>query len=125
MNRINPLYLGLFLIVLLLFVSFKLSSAKSELAETKEAYKESLKLSTELSGLKKVYSKKVNLSSLRSASVVQKRTKTGVILSSASMNSKELNALMSRVLNSAYNVTELKIKKLSPTKASLHLEIKW
>jgi hypothetical protein len=125
MNRINPLYLGLFLIVLLLFVSFKLSSAKSELAEAKEAYKESSKLSIELSGLKKVYSKKVNLSSLKSASVVQKRTKTGVILNSASMSSKELNALMSKVLNSAYNVTELKIKKLSPTKASLHLEIKW
>ena len=125
MNRINPLYLGLFLIVLLLFVSFKLSSAKNELSEVKEAYKESSKLSTELSSLKKVYSKKVNLSSLRSASVVQKRTKTGVILSSASMSSKELNALMSRVLNGAYNIAELKIKKLSPTKASLHLEIKW
>ncbi|NOR57771.1 MAG: hypothetical protein GQ474_04535 [Sulfurimonas sp.] len=125
MNRINPLYLGLFLIVLLLFVSFKLSSAKGELSEAKEAYKESSKLSTELSGLKKVYSKKVNLSSLKSASVVQKRTKTGVILSSAVMSSKELNALMSRVLNGAYNITELKIKKLSPTKASLHLEIKW
>jgi len=125
MNRINPLYLGLFLIVLLLFVSFKLSSAKSELSDAKEAYKESSKLSNELSSLKKVYSKKVNLESLRSASVVQKRTKTGVILSSAVMSSKELNALMSRVLNGAYNITGLKIKKQSATKVSLHLEIKW
>jgi len=31
MTRINPLYLGFFLIVLLLFLSFKLNSAKSEL----------------------------------------------------------------------------------------------
>lgn len=125
MNRINPLYLGLFLIVLLLFLSFKLSSAKSELAEAKEAYKESSKLSSELSALKKVYSEKVNLASLKSASVVEKSIKNGVTLSSESMSIDELNALMGKVLNGAYNITELKVKKINPTQASLHLEIKW
>ncbi|WP_324170593.1 hypothetical protein [Sulfurimonas sp.] len=125
MNRINPLYLGLFFIVLIIFISFKLSSSKSELTELKEAYKESLKLSTELSSLKKVYTKKVNLASLRSVSVVQKRTETGATLSSVSMSFKELNSLMSRILNGAYNITGLKIKKLSATKVSLYLEIKW
>lgn len=73
MNRINPLYLGAFLIVVLVFATFKLGGAKSELADAKEAYKQSSKLSTQLSTLKKVYSKKVKLSSLKSASVVQKR----------------------------------------------------
>lgn len=125
MNRINPLYLGLFLIMLLLFLSFKLSSAKSELTEAKEDYKESSKLSTQLSGLKEVYTRKINLASLKSASIVQKKTKTGVALSSDSMNIKELNALMGRVLNGAFNITKLKIKKLSATTVSLHLEIKW
>ena len=125
MNRINPLYLGAFLVFLLLFLSFKLSSSKSELAETKESYKESFKLSSELSGLKNVYTKKINLSSLKSESVVQKNIKSGVILNSKSMSANELNALMGKVLNGAYNITELKIKRLSPTKVSLHLEIKW
>ncbi|WP_373003694.1 hypothetical protein [Sulfurimonas sp.] len=125
MNRINPLYLGLFLIVLLLFLSFQLSSAKSELAEAKAAYRESSKLSTQLSGLKEIYTKKVNLASLKSASVVQKKTKTGVVLSSESMGSKELDLLMGRILNGAYNITELRIKKISDTTVSLHLEIKW
>jgi len=125
MNRINPLYLGAFLVVLLVFSSFKLSGAKSDLTDMKEAYKQSSKLSTELSGLKKVYSKKVKLSALKTASVVQKTTKTGVILSSKGMNIKELNSLMSKVLNGTYNVTALKVKKLSKTKVSLHMEIKW
>jgi len=44
---------------------------------------------------------------------VQKRTKTGVILSSKSINAKELNRFMGRVLNGAYNITKLKIKKIS------------
>jgi len=125
MNRINPLYLGLFLIILLMFVFMKLSNAKSELAETKEAYKESLKLSTELSGLKKVYSGVNKLPPFRSASLVQKATKTGVTISSENMNIQELNSIMSKLLNGAYNITTFEIKKLSATTVSLHLEIKW
>ena len=125
MNRINPLYAGAFLVVLLLFLSFKLSSSKSELLDAKEAYKESFKLSSELSGLKKVYSKKMNLKSFMSASVTVKNIKNGVILSSKSMSVNELDELMGKVINGAYNITELKVKKLNPTKVSLYLEIKW
>jgi len=125
MNRINPLYLGGFLIVLLLFFSFKLSHAKSQLAEAKESYKESLKLSTDLSELKKVYKKEPSLRAFKSASIVQTKTKSGVVLSAKSIDIKELNSLMAKLLNGAYNITALKIKKVSDTKASLHLEIKW
>jgi len=125
MNRINPLYLGGFLIVLLLFFSFKLSNAKADLAEAKESYKESLKLSTSLSELKKVYTKKPRLGAFKSASIVQTKTKSGVILDAKSIDIKELNSLMGKLLNGAYNIDALKIKKLSATKASLHLEIKW
>jgi hypothetical protein len=125
MNRINPLYLGGFLIVLLLFFSFKLNLAKSQLAEAKESYKESLKLSTDLSELKKVYKKEPRLRAFKSASIVQTKTKSGVILDAKSIDIKELNSLMAKLLNGAYNITALKIKKVSDTKASLHLEIKW
>ncbi len=125
MNRINPLYLGLFLVTMLLFLSFLLSSAKEELSQTKEAYRDSLKLSSELSGLKKVYAKKMKLSLLKSPSLVQKTTKSGVTLSSDAMDIRELNTLMGKLLNGAYNITILKINRLSQTKASLYLEIKW
>jgi len=125
MNRVNPLYFGGFLIVVLLFFSFKLNIAKSELAEAKESYKESLKLSTSLSELKKVYTKEPRLTAFKSASIVQTKTKSGVNLSAKSINIKELNSLMGKLLNGAYNIEALKIKKISETEASLHLEIKW
>ncbi len=125
MNRINPLYLGLLLVALLIFISLKLSGAKDELLMAKEAYKESAKLSLELSELKKVYTQKLNLSSLNSSDLVKKTTKSGMIISSSSMDIKLLNSLMSKVLNGAYNISELKIKKLSETKVSLYMEIKW
>ncbi len=125
MNRINPLYVGFLLLALLLFLSFKLSSAKLELAQAKEDYKESAKLSSKLSELKKIYNKEFKLASLKSNSLVQKKNKSGVIISSSSLDAKTLNALMGKLLNGAYNITTLKIKKLSDTKVSLHLEIKW
>lgn len=125
MNRINPLYLGLLLVVLLLLVSFKLSGAKTQLRDAKKSYNESAKLSTQLSELKKVYTKKINLNSFKSDLLSVKKTKTGVVLSSNTLDAKVLNSLMSKVLNGAYEVKKLKIKKLSETKASLYMEIKW
>lgn len=125
MNRINPIYVVLLLIFIPLFLLFKLSYAKTELYEAREAYKQTLKLSTELDGLKKAYSKKLKLPSLKSASLVQKRSKSGLIISSKSIDIKELNFVMGKVLNGTYNINTLKIKKLSDTKVSLYMEIKW
>jgi len=135
MNRINPIYLGgLLLVVLMLFI-FKLSSAKDELSEVKESYKTTAKLSTELSGLKDVYSQKsktqkalqrvLRLASLRSADLKQKTKKSGVVISSESMDINALNSFMGKMLNGAYNITSLKIKRLSDEKVSLNVEIKW
>lgn len=125
MNRINPLYLGLLLVALILFISFKLSGAKNDLMDVKESYQDSAKLSIELSELKKTYTNRLKLPSSISRSITQKVDKSGVVISSQSMDSMILNALMSRVLNSSYNIKELKIKKLSDTKVSLYMEIRW
>ncbi|MEA1891992.1 MAG: hypothetical protein U9N33_04695 [Campylobacterota bacterium] len=125
MNRINPLYLGLLLVALILFISFKLSGAKNDLMDVKESYQDSAKLSIELSELKKTYTNRLKLPSSISRSITQKVDKSGVVISSQSMDSVILNALMSRVLNSSYNIKELKIKKLSDTKVSLYMEIRW
>ncbi len=124
MNRINPLYLGVLLIAMLIFVSFKLSGAKSDLASAKKSYNDSSKLSIQLSELKKVYTKKINLNSFKSESLAIKKTKTGIIVSSDSMDIKVLNSLMSKVLNGAYEIGKLKIKRLSDTKVTLYMEIK-
>jgi len=135
MNRINPLHLGLLLIVILIFVIFKLNNAKVELLEAKESYKETLIVATELKDLKKVYADKkklkkslqriLQLSSLRSAKIVKTSKKTYMILSSKSIDKKALNTLMAKILNANFNLNSLKIKQLSEQKASLYMEIKW
>ncbi len=135
MNRINPLHLGLLLIVILIFVIFKLNNAKVELLEAKESYKETLIVAKELTDLKKVYADKkklkktlqriLQLSSLRSAKIVKTSKKTYMILSSKSIDKKALNTLMAKILNANFNLNSLKIKRLSEKKASLYMEIKW
>ena len=135
MNRINPLHLGLLLIVILIFVIFKLNNAKVELLEAKESYKETLIVAKELTDLKKVYADKkklkktlqriLQLSSLRSAKIVKTSKKTYMILSSKSIDKKALNTLMAKILNANFNLNSLKIKQLSEQKASLYMEIKW
>ncbi len=135
MNRINPLYLALLLVAILLMVIFKLSSAKSELLEAKEEYKSTLALVDELSALKKVYADKNKIkrdlkrvlgnSVLKNAQIEQHATKSSITISSKSMDIKALNYLMGKILNSSYNITSLSIKKLSDEKVSLQMEIKW
>ncbi len=135
MNRINPLYLALLLVVVLLMVMFKLSGAKSELLQAKEEYKDTATLVKELSTLKAVYTDKSKISRdmkrllgntvLKNAQIQEHTTKSGISISSQSIDAKALNYLMGKILNSSYNITSLSIKKLSDEKASVQMEIKW
>jgi len=135
MNHLNPLHIGLLLIVILLFLSSKLIESKTEFLEAKNSYNETQKVAITLSALKKVYADKqrlkkslyriLQLSSLRSADILKTTKKSEIILSSKSMEKKALNSLMGKILNANFNIKILKIKKLSDKKASLYMEIKW
>jgi phosphoketolase len=135
MNKINPLHIGALLVVLLAFLFFTLSQTREELVQEKALFAESEKLAVELSSLKDVYANKKRMqkslerllaqSSLKSADLNMKKDKKSIKISSKSIDTKALNSLMGKILNASYNVTTLKIKKLSETKASLELEIKW
>ncbi|MBT5935860.1 hypothetical protein [Sulfurimonas sp.] len=135
MNQINPLHIGALLVALIAFLLFTLSSMKTEMLEEKTLYETSEKLALKLSSLKDVYADKkktkraiervLSQSSLKTAALDVKREKSSVRISSKSIDTKALNALMGKILNGSYNITELKIKKLSETKASLKMEIKW
>lgn len=135
MSQINPLHIGALLAAVIAYLFFTLSGIKSEMAEEKELYEASEKLAVELSSLKSVYADKKKIkrslqrvlsqSSLKPAALEVKYEKSSVRVSSKSMDTKALNSLMGKILNGSYNVTELKIKKLSETKASFKMEIKW
>ncbi len=135
MNRINPLHIGVLLVVILLFCAYKLSSAKTELAEARDSYKETKEISLRLSGLKEVYEEKDKVEkalkrileqpSLSAAKIEQEKKSTGIIISSKEMDLDAINSLMSKLLNGLYSIKTVEIKKLSPTSASLVMEITW
>lgn len=135
MKNINPLHIGVLLVMILLFSLFKLSDAKSELEETSSEYLSTKEVVNKLSSLKTVYGDKekvkkslqriLSLGSLKSAKISEKSTKSGVELSSASMDKQALDSLMGKLLNGSYNIDKLRIKKLSDEKASFDMEIKW
>ena len=135
MNRINPLYIALLLVGILLFLIVQLNGVKSDLNEVKEEYKTTKNMVSELRSLKNVYGNKekvkkslkriLNLSSLRSADIKQSSRKNGISFSSSSMDKKALDALMGKILNGAYNIEKFKVKKISDEKVSFEMEIKW
>ena len=135
MNRINPLYIGALLVMLLLLSLYLLSGAKSSLLQAKESFKQTQKIANELSGLKKTYAnqKKSKRSlqrilaqpSLKPAAIKAEYKKSGLKLYSKSIDKKGLDFLMGKLLNASYDIRKLKIKRLSDEQASFELEIKW
>ena len=125
MNRINPLHISLFFLVVFVVLVFKLNTTKSELIEVKKAYKENINIATKLNGLKNAYTKKFILPPSLNALVDQKQIKNGLTLNAKKLDLKSLNLLMQKVLNGAYNITKLKIIRLDDADVSLQMEIKW
>lgn len=135
MNRINPIYVGALLLIIVGFMLLNLSSAKDEYAEAKVSYKETLIIANELSGLKAVYADKkkikkslqkiLNSSVLKESKIEQQSKKSGTTLSSKAMNMTAVNYLMGKLLNGTYQIKSMKIKRLSETKVTLDMEIKW
>jgi hypothetical protein len=135
MKNINPLHIGLLLIIILLFLMLQLSNSKEALTEAGSEYATTKQLVNKLSSLKRIYGNKekvkrslkrvLGLASLKSAGISEKSIKNGVELSSASMDKRALDSLMGKLLNGSYNINKLKIKKLSDEKASFYMEIKW
>lgn len=135
MKHINPLHIGVFLIVLIIFVATRLASSKDDLAEAMKTLESTKKLSVELNEYKKVYSnggaitkaleRILMLRVLKSANLNVKKSKSGMSINSESMDKLALNSLMGKLVNGSYRIENLKIKKLSDEKVSFYTEIKW
>ncbi len=135
MNRVNPLYIGAVLLLILIFFAFKLNSAKSELIDAKATYSDTIKLAEELKELKIVYDNKSKTQkdlqkillhqTLKPALIKQDMKKSSLKIDSESMGLDELNFIMGKLLNGTYNISSFKVKRLSDTKVSFHMEISW
>lgn len=135
MSRLNPLYIALLLVGVLLFMMMRLHSAQQELNQEKLLYSKTQLLADKIYGLKSTYFNKTKVqrslntilrrSLLRNANITKKVTNSSFLITSDNMNIRSLNFLMSKVLNGTYDIAQLKIRRLSDEKASLKMEIKW
>ena len=135
MNRFNPLYVGILLLLLLAFFVMQLAEAKKELHEEKKLYEKSLQLALETSALKKAFADKtkekreilriLTSSVLKNADVKKKLTNSGIYISAKNMDRNALNYFMGKILNATFVITKLQIKKTSENKATLEVKIKW
>lgn len=133
MNRINPFYILALLVIVFLFLLFKLSNAHEQLSLQKQNYKQTQKMALELSGLKKLYAKSTKTSralrkilsqpSLKDAKIELKESKKLMKITSKKLTKKALHSLMNKILNGSYNIKKLKIKRLTKTEVSLDMEI--
>lgn len=135
MNRINPIYIVVLLMIVLSLVIYNLGASKSELAENKESFKTTQAIALKLASLKNVYADNIKIkqslqrvlndASLRSAGLETKFKRTSLNISAQNIDLKTLNLLLSKILNAAYVVESMKIKSVSDTKADLKMEIRW
>lgn len=135
MNQINPLHIGALLLVVIMFLFLKLHGLQKELVEAKEEYKASKELAVDVSSLKALYANKQKTQSaierileqriLQSANIKVEKKRKSIKISAKSIDAKGLNFLMGKILNGTYNITQLHIKRLNQTDATLEMEIQW
>jgi len=135
MNRLNPLYIGIFLLLLLVFSIIKLIDVKKELHEEKNLYEKTLKISLDTSALKKAFANKerekreilhiLSHPILKDANIKKEVTSSGIHISANNMDIKALNYFMGKILNATFNITMLKIRKINENKSTLEVKIKW
>ena len=118
--------------MLLVFFSIKLMHAKDELSSAQKNYEKTLALVSELTSLKNIYeNKKANKASLErillgtSADLDEQIKKNSILLQAQAIDYTNINRLVSKLLNSSFEIKTMEIKKQSGEKAKLAMEIKW
>jgi hypothetical protein len=126
MNKINPIHIIALLFVICAFFIFKTNNSKDELNQLNDDYKKRVVIATELKELVKAYTNKRTVENLlRGLSVDKDMKKSSVILSSKSMDKKDLDKIMNKILNATCNITSLNIKKIDEKFVAFEVEIKW
>ncbi len=127
MNKVNPLYTLAVLVVLILFLLFKIGALREELRESKSDYAVKKEIATKLVTLQKLSADRASLIRYAKNAHGFKVTQTpkNVTLHAEALNKAQLDRVVGKILNNAYWIEKMKIKKLDDQKASLEMEIVW
>ncbi len=132
--KINPLYIGMLLVVALLFVVYQLHGSKTQLRESKQALVKVEAMAEEIDALKRAWDnpktttaalqRLLKAPQLKSANIQQTKKQGLIILKSKKANFKAANYFFSKLFNGAYILQKLEIKRLDDESLSFHVEIR-
>ena len=132
--KINPLYIGLLLVMALFFVIYQLDKSKNQLRESKVALHKIEAMAEEIDALKRTWdvpkstTKAVNRliksSQLKTAKLQQTKKRGKVILKSKKANLKASNYFFVKLFNGAYILEKFEVKRLDEESVSFSVEIK-
>jgi hypothetical protein len=126
MKNVNPIHIVALLLVMLMFFILKTGTAKDQFSQMQNEYKQRVSISKELKGLEKAYGDKTYVRNIvKNFNIKKDFNKKSVVLSAQSIDKRELDQIMNKVLNSSCNINSFDIKKLSDEKVSFEMEIKW
>ena len=131
--KINPLYVGLLLIVALIFSVYQLGQSKAQLHESKNALVKVEAMAEEIDALKRAWdspkstttalNRLLKAPQLKSANI-QKTKKRGLItLKSKKANLKATNYFFVKLFNGAYILKKFDVERLDDESVSFSVEI--
>ena len=133
MRQINPLYLSLLFIVILLLVFVKLNDAKedqnrakSDLVKTEMMAKRILALKRnwdESKSREKALEKVFKASVLKSSGLLKKRKGKLITVTSKKIGAKAVEFLLNKLLNGTYVIRSMQLRRLNDEYASIRMEI--
>ncbi len=134
MKQINPLYVAMLLLVLLVLAVVQLNKAKNEQYEAKENLKQTKEMAERIVALKKSWSdasqsnknlqKLLRAPQLKASQIEQKKEGDKVILSSKNMDIAAVNYMVNKLLNGTFVLGAVKIVREENELFSFSVEVR-
>lgn len=132
MNKVNPLYLIMLLITILILTIYYYTNTKQAFQSNQTYFHQAKKIGLKTHALWHIYGDKKfiqsqieNILSQSSLHVKTQKTENFIKISGNRLPYKQLNNFLSQILNYPFAVQKLKIIKNDNTHASISLEILW
>lgn len=133
MRQINPLYISLLFVVVLLLVFMKLDSAKEEHNRAKSDLVKTEMMAKHIVALKRNWddgkareralNKVLKASVLRNAGLSRKRKGKIITLSTKKVDARAVEFLLNKLLNGTYAIRSMQLRRLNNEYASMRMEI--
>ncbi len=131
--KINPLYIGLLLLVALIFSIYQLGQSKTELHKSKDALVKIESMAKEIDALKRAWdspkstitalNRLLKAPQLKSANVQKTKKRGLIVLKSKKANLKATNYFFVKLFNGAYILKTFNVQRLDDESVSFSVEI--